>query len=629
MTYKIRLEGLHIKRFAISLACWFVAFTAAYAFEPFRFAVVTDIHISANSSQPTEDLRQSVAQINNDANIDFVLVTGDIADAGDGASLRIAKQELDKLTKPWYILEGNHDQNWSESGCMDFVKIFGYERFQFEHKGILFIGFPTGPMMRMALGHVAPEDIAFATDALEKNGKNGKPVFVVCHMPVQPKDIDNWYEVTDALRPYPIVTFVNGHYHRNLHLNYDGMPGIANITNLRQKGNTAGQYNEFDVRTDSVVVYTHPVGKPRYRWTAIPFTTKHDNDQAHWFPRPSYAVNDAYPQVKVNWAVSQHAGIYSSPVVWRGNVYAADNVGRVVCYDALGHELWRYQTGARIIGTPAIGKGVLVAGSADGFVYGIDAKTGKPLWKVETAAPCVSAVTIVGGTAYIGGGDHFFRAIDVKSGKVRWQSPDIKGYVETKPLVTRDKVIFGDWATTLYCLDAKDGARLWTWHPKKTDMHYSPAGVWPVEANGRVFICDPDRASTAIDLNTGKQIWRTYQSKVRESIGLSKDGKRIYMKTMNDSIVCYATTGDKPQELWATNCGFGYEHARVMLVEKDGVVFSTNKDGLIMALDGKTGRLLWKHKFGNTLINTVVPLSADKLVFANEAGIVGEIGVKR
>lgn len=626
MTYK--LKGMNMKRLATIVACCLVAVTTALAFEPFRFAVVTDIHIAGGLPQSTEDLRQSVAQINNDSTIDFVLVTGDIADAGDGAALRIAKRELDRLVKPWYILEGNHDQNWSESGCMDFVKIFGYERFHFEHKGILFIGFPTGPMMRMALGHVAPEDIAYASEVLEKNGKAGNPVFMVTHMPMQPADVDNWYEVTDAIRPYPIVTFVNGHYHRNLNFNFDGMPGIANITNLRQKGNTAGQYNEFDVRADSVVVYTHPVGKPRYRWTAIPFTTKHDDNQAHWFPRPSYAVNETFPQVKENWVVSQNAGIYSSPVVWRGNVYAADNLGRVICYDALGHEQWRYQTGARVIGTPAIGKGVLVAGSADGSIYGIDAKSGKRLWQVETGAPCVSAVTIVGNTAYVGSGDHFFRAIDVTKGKVKWQSSDIKGYVETKPLVTHGKVIFGDWATTLYCLDAKTGARLWTWHPKKTDMHFSPAGVWPVEARGRVFICDPDRASTAIDLKTGKQIWRTYQSKVRESIGLSKDGKRIYLKTMNDSIVCYATTGDKPLELWATNCGFGYEHARVMLVEKDGVVFSTNKDGLIMALDGKTGRLLWKHKFGNTLINTVVPLSAIKLVFTNEAGKVGEIEVK-
>ena len=217
MAYK--LKGMNMKRLATIVACCLVAVTTALAFEPFRFAVVTDIHIAGGLPQSTEDLRQSVAQINNDSTIDFVLVTGDIADAGDGAALRIAKRELDKLVKPWYILEGNHDQNWSESGCMDFVKIFGYERFHFEHKGILFIGFPTGPMMRMALGHVAPEDIAYAREVLEKNGKAGNPVFMVTHMPMQPTDVDNWYEVTDAIRPYPIVTFVNGHYHRNLNFN--------------------------------------------------------------------------------------------------------------------------------------------------------------------------------------------------------------------------------------------------------------------------------------------------------------------------------------------------------------------------------------------------------------------------
>ena len=116
MIHEEMFEGMNLKRLAIVVVCCLVTFTAACAFEPFRFAVVTDIHIAAGSPKPTEDLRQSVSQINNDASIDFVLVTGDIADAGDGASLRIAKQELDKLTKPWYILEGNHDQNWSESG---------------------------------------------------------------------------------------------------------------------------------------------------------------------------------------------------------------------------------------------------------------------------------------------------------------------------------------------------------------------------------------------------------------------------------------------------------------------------------------------------------------------------------
>ena len=610
-------------RYVLSLLCLCVTMMAQ-AFEPFRFAVVTDVHINVTSKNPSEDLRQTVSAINNDDSIDFVLVTGDIADAGDGASLRLAHKLLSALHKPWYIIEGNHDQNWSESGCMDFIKIFGYEHFTFVHKGVRFIGIPTGPMMRMAMGHVAPEDIAYVKDILSANSD---PVFMVAHMPMQPADVDNWYELTDAIRPYPIVAFVNGHYHRNLHFSYDGMPGIVNVTNLRKNGHTAGQYNIIDLAADSIRVYTQNVGDGRKQWLALPFTTKHDDNPAHWAPRPSYAVNTQYPQVTERWITDQGAAIFSSPVVVGKCIYAADNSGRVVCYDSFGKMLWKYATGARIIGTPAISKGVLVAGSADGFIYGINAKDGTLRWRLKTDAPCVSAVTIEDGTAYIGGGDHRFRAIRVSDGTVLWQADGIKGYVETRPLVTAGKVVFGDWANTLYCLDRKTGKQLWTWQPpRKNNMHYSPAGCWPVTANGCVFICDPERAMTAIDLNSGGQLWRTYQSKVRESIGLSKDGKRLYAKTMQDSIVCYAADGKAPRELWSTDCGFGYEHARVMLVEKNGIVFATNKDGLVIALDGKTGCLLWKHKIGNTVINTVVPISNRRIVFTTEAGKVGELG---
>ena len=73
---------------------------------------------------------------------------------------------------------------------------------------------------------------------------------------------------------------------------------------------------------------------------------------------------------------------------------------------------------------------------------------------------------------------------------------------------------------------------------------------------------------TAIDIETGNTVWRTFQSMVRETIGLSEDKERIYSKTMNDSIVCYSTKSNQPHKLWASNVGFGYEHAPSMQVEK-------------------------------------------------------------
>ena len=200
-------------------------------------------------------------------------------------------------------------------------------------------------------------------------------------------------------------------------------------------------------------------------------------------------------------------------------------------------------------------------------------------------------MTIDNGIVYIGASDHTFRAIDLYTGKIKWTYTGVKGYIETRPLIEEDKVIFGAWDNTLYALNKNTGEELWKWTGGLTRMHFSPAAVWPVAANGKVFITDPQRAMTAIDLATGETIWRTYQSTVRETIGLSADKKRVYSKTMQ--------------------------------VEKDGVMFGSTKGGLIFALEPLTGKVLWKYKIGNSLINTVVPINRHQVLFTATSGETG------
>ena len=53
----------------------------------FRFAQLTDIHLTPNNPNPTEDLLRSVAQINATDSIDFVLVTGDLTEEGDRTTM--------------------------------------------------------------------------------------------------------------------------------------------------------------------------------------------------------------------------------------------------------------------------------------------------------------------------------------------------------------------------------------------------------------------------------------------------------------------------------------------------------------------------------------------------------------
>jgi len=585
----------------------------------FRFAQLTDIHLSRTDAKPTEYLLKSIAQINATDSIDFVLVTGDLTEEGDRTTLNKVKECLNLLKVPVYVVMGNHETKWSDSGCTAFSSIFGGEHFEFIHQGILFLGFNSGPLMRMAFGHVSPQDITWMKQEIEHFGTD-KPVILVTHYPLLDGDVDNWYDVTDAVRPYNVRLFIGGHYHQLKDFSYDGIPGILMRSNLADDTGKPG-YGIYDVTADSIIVYTQRIGEKRQRFTAFSMSKEYFDHHGHADHYPNFDVNKQYPEVKEVWKTNTGTAIFSSPITDGKHVFVGDDAGRLLAYNKKsGKLLWTFPSKARIVGTPAATNGIVVFGSADRNIYALDANTGSLRWNIATSGPVLGAAAIDNGTAYIGASDSTMRAIDVKSGQIKWTYRGVRGYIETKPLVTSDRIIFGAWDNTLYCLDKNDGKEMWRWTGGLTRMHFSPAAVWPVAANGKVFIVDPQRAMTAIDINNGKTIWRTFQSKVRESIGISHDGKDIFAKTMEDSVVCYSALDDNPTELWASNLGFGYEHAPSMPLECGGMVFGGTATGLIYAVNAKNGNVIWKHKIDNSLINTVLPLSAQEVLVTSSGG---------
>ncbi|WP_374164985.1 metallophosphoesterase [Arcticibacter sp. MXS-1] len=104
-----------------------VVLSSAVFAQSLRFAFVTDTHIG--NSTGAEDLQRTVHDINGNADLEFVVVTGDITEFGSDTELKTARQILDSLNKPWYVIAGNHDSNWSESGANSFRQVFGGKRF--------------------------------------------------------------------------------------------------------------------------------------------------------------------------------------------------------------------------------------------------------------------------------------------------------------------------------------------------------------------------------------------------------------------------------------------------------------------------------------------------------------------
>lgn len=593
----------------------------------FSFALLTDTHISSSNPRPMEDLQRSIADINQNPEIEFVVVTGDLSESGDHASLQSIKDALEQLNVPFYAASGNHETTWSESGVMDFSRVFGDSRFAFTHNGMYFIGFNSGPVIRMADGHVAPQDIAWLKHNLDSVSAVGDaPIFVFTHYPLRNGDVDNWYDVTDVLRQHNVQCVMGGHYHRNMLHDCDGIADVLNRSNLRDKDGING-YSIISI-TDSIRFNEKRIGEAAQHWLSLPFGKK-EYGPSNAELRPNFDVNKEYPHVQRVWHKALRGGIYSTPVTDGKSLFIGDDVGVMYSLNLkTGKTNWTFDTGMRIVGSPAVSEGVVVFGSANYTIYGLNAKTGKELWHITTNQAVMGAATIHEGIAYIGGGDGRMFAINIHTGKVKWSFDELKNYVLTRPLVYNNKLYFGCWDTHFYALNLADGSLVWKWNNGNGNPKLSPASVWPVATDGKIFITAPDRYFTCLDAETGEPVWRTKEYKVRETVGLSEDGKTIYSKCMWDTVVAMDATTHEPITRWATHADFGYEHNPAMPLEKDGTLWVSTKNGLLLGMEAQTGKVLWRHKIGNSILNTPLPLSGKECIFTSSEGTITYIRAK-
>jgi outer membrane protein assembly factor BamB len=590
-----------------------------------RFAWLSDTHVGSERGEA--DLRTSVADINTLPGLAFVLVTGDVADMGSFENLSLAKRVLDGLTVPYYIIPGNHDTKWSGSGGSDFARIWGDDRFAFEAGGFRFIGLSQGPVLRMGDANWAPQDVRWLAGLLGKRSASATPLIFVSHYPLD-AGISNWYVVLDKLKTVPTVAVLVGHGHKNQALDFEGLNGVMGRANGGGKDRAPG-YTLVEIGAQAVTFAERTGSKTFPAWHRIELRKNGLPVVAAGRPatgagapaRPDFGINARYPQVKERWRFDAGWTIASSAAVSGDTVVVGDASGTVRALRiANGSIAWEFKTDDPVYSTPDVAGGRVVFGGTGGTIYALDARVGTTVWKMQAAGPIVASPRIVDDVVYIGASDHIFRAVELATGRVLWRQDGIGGFVEAKPLVAGGLVVFGAWDGQLYALDAATGRTVWIWRGEKESVYYSPAACWPVAANGKVFVVDPGPWMTALELGTGRELWGTDNWAVRESLGLSADGRRVYVRTTEDVIAAISTEAEDAQAVWEVNAGVGRDINSAQLVEKDGVVFYGTKDGLLVALDAETGAVRWKHRVGVSLLNTVTPLSAREVVVTSFDG---------
>ena len=569
-----------------------------------QFAQLTDLHVSPGS-ESERDLKAVVKDINSQE-LDFVVVTGDLTNTGSNRELLNVKKILDEIEVPCYVLPGNHETNWSESAGLMFNELWGNDRFIFSKGDFLFVGFNTGPYMKMGDGHVKKEDLWWLKKVLIKRANN-KTLISLAHYPLA-DGLDNWVEVTSLLRRHHCKLALCGHGHRFKLFNFDGIPGVMGRA-LSMNGADKPGYTLVRITRDSAFIYNKEIDEDakalRFHFSIYsPDTLK--NIQVN--PIPSFSLNKQYPDLKIGFQYVDSASIFTGPcLVNRELLVYGNSLGWMKCVNvSTGNIKWKKRYKGALFSTPVTNGEVIAYGNSDGHIMGVDAENGKEIWSINVGTPVISEGAVDGHFLYVGGGQTAFYKIDMNSGEVMWAFEEINGLIQGKPALGDECVVFGAWDTYLYCLDKKSGVLNWKWTNESGVKLFSPGNVVPAISEGKVFFVAPDRYMTALDLKTGEEIWRSNIHKVRESMGKSPDGQLIIAKLMNDSLVAMSAATPFPKTVWSIDAGIGYDHNPCPVVVNSQMAIGATKNGLITAVAPDGERVLWKYKVGNSSINKIV-----------------------
>lgn len=595
----------------ITIICLSLSALPQSKVEPFKFAIVTDTHIG-NPNNDT-DLCRTVQDINSQPDIDFVIVSGDVTEFGSDVELATAKNILTGLQKPFYVLPGNHDSNWSESGTNSFLRIFGAETFGFEYKGYRFIGLASGPNMRMGPGQIPRENLTWFFNELKQIDKE-TPIIYVNHYPMD-NSLNNWFEVLDAFRPYNVQLMLCGHGHNNNKLNFEGANAAMARSNLRAKAEFGG-YNIVSVTPDSIYLQERIV----FADTQVPWLIYNTDQKPRWEinpPRPDFEMNKTNRLVKEVWSIQETSDMGSGMYLSSGKLIYTNTAGEIKVVKAKnGKELWTYKTDGKIYSTPTVYKNDVWVASSDSYVYGINLKSGKLKYKLKSDKAVVSSPVCTEELVIVAGSDGHCRAWNVDTGNPVWDFDKVKNFVVTRPLLKEGKLFFGSWGNEFYALDVKTGKPVWIWNSGQANRMFSPAQVWPVLTHGRIYLASPDRYMTVLDEKSGSEVWRINdpENRVRESIGISEDGNTVYAKTMDGKVIAIDATVPERKIKWISSGeDMGYELTPTAVVEKNGIVFAPTDKGLIYAYRALDGSFLWKYRISNGLINMILPTDKNEL----------------
>lgn len=291
-------------------------------------------------------------------------------------------------------------------------------------------------------------------------------------------------------------------------------------------------------------------------------------------PQPVPDVDGIY-EVERLWHSGAGDGVGETdmtlrPAVAGTRVFAADVEGNVYGFNREdGDDAWSRETEDRIAGGLYAGHGLVIYGTRDGDLVALDAEDGHELWRTPVSSEVLAPVTGNGVYVIAQTLDGHVLALDPSSGEVLWNYetvvPNLTLLGMAQPVIANGHVYAGFASGKVICLDLTSGAPVWEQRV--------------AEPKGRSEL---DRL---VDVDS--------------SLIVSNGG--VFTAAFQGNIVVLDWSNGRPY--WSQALS-----THQVLSHGGGSIFVATSDGLVRAIDMRSGSFLWQQDklHGRRLTGTVV-----------------------
>jgi outer membrane protein assembly factor BamB len=350
---------------------------------------------------------------------------------------------------------------------------------------------------------------------------------------------------------------------------------------------------------------------------------------AHWPTFRNGPQNRGESPVRLDDAASAAGQAGRSPFVSRtggliwgtavvdgaGHVYVGSADKTFYSFDKDGRERWRYRlfdrADALVDSAAALTPdGLVVVPGGDGFLHGLDARTGDRRWVFDPSAGSedrhrrgavvnsFEGNVQVGpdGNLYAGSDNGNFYSLD-PAGRERWQFATRMMIWSSPAFDPANRwLAFGSLDGRVYLLDPATG-RLLASYAAGAEVKSSPA----TDGAGRLYFGDSDGRlhAVAVDTSAGFSLRRLWTlstgGEVYSSPAIRAD--RIYFGSLDGNLYCVSPDG---RQEWAFDTRSRISSSPV--VTADGRVVFGAKNGKLYVLDAASGERLWSFRSGEARI---------------------------